>query len=589
MPPSPPSGLSGARAADLAEVCREALCLNPRAPPGRSHAGMSDRACGSPPSVPCWRTFRLSTAASATPRPKIPLGELVAHVAGETHVALSASAEVADEPVALAVGNVPARELLDRLAVLLGYQWTRNAGTAPAASPTNAAGYEIGQDAADKAREESLRQAACADVERRFEEEVRHYVEAAALTAEQVAASQRDVQRRRKQLEKLTPAQRAALFQSPQEWERIRRAAIVGRMTSPLIRTLASLLGRLTPAQWTSLRSDGAVDFSSEPGTGEYALPADLAAAFRANPPKAPARPLPAAVGAGASSGAPAPRAARPATPAPMSAWAAAPGYRVAVRMDRGGLAGTGGMALLLRVSPLGPRPTPAGSRPGAAGRSACCWKWMPRTRARRDRIHRGAPRRAGGRLTPGNGQTPSDLAPAARWTGRCWSRTLVGRGRIAAGPGPVLRGPIHRGRLLEQPDDTGRPPTAHDACHTSGISGTVRRGQPYMGMRRQVDQLAQSHMDLRPSARAAPAPHTCLEGGHGRPGRPPAGRLHPVGGPVDDGPAPDPRPGDRAARRPARICWRCRLPARSCSSTPACQGPSGRASSRGSRWPSRR
>src|SRR5436309_1053440 len=55
---------------------------------------------------------------------KIPLGELIGKVAVETGVQLVAARAVVDEPVAVVVQEVPARELLERLAGLLDYQWS---------------------------------------------------------------------------------------------------------------------------------------------------------------------------------------------------------------------------------------------------------------------------------------------------------------------------------------------------------------------------------------------------------------------------------------------------------------------------------
>ena len=52
---------------------------------------------------------------------KIPLGELLARVAADTGVALTAASDVADEPVAVVATDVPARELMDQLAELLDY------------------------------------------------------------------------------------------------------------------------------------------------------------------------------------------------------------------------------------------------------------------------------------------------------------------------------------------------------------------------------------------------------------------------------------------------------------------------------------
>jgi hypothetical protein len=276
---------------------------------------------------------------------KIPLAELVAKVAADTGVPLSAADAVAEEPVAVAVNKIPARELLERLAGLLDLRWSR--------LPTREGTLEIGQDTAAREREDALRRSASADGERRFREEVQRYVEAAALTPEQIRATVQEVQRRRKQLAKMTPAQRGALFQSPQEWERIRRAAIVQRMTSPLTRALASLLGRLTPTQWTVLRSEGALDFCTEPRTGEYPLPDDLSGAFRSNPPKRDSTlPSPAPRRIGSTAGTAGQRLPSP-EQAPRDTWTSATGFRVIVRMDSGRLACSGGMALLLRVAPI--------------------------------------------------------------------------------------------------------------------------------------------------------------------------------------------------------------------------------------------
>ena len=107
------------------------------------------------------------------------VGELVRKVASETGVALAAGTVVADEPVAVVVTALPARRLLEELAELLDYQWRRQG---------RAGGwrYEIGQDHASREREETLRRDALADVERRFQQEVRLTVEMAALPPEKI-------------------------------------------------------------------------------------------------------------------------------------------------------------------------------------------------------------------------------------------------------------------------------------------------------------------------------------------------------------------------------------------------------------------
>src|SRR5713101_3878512 len=57
---------------------------------------------------------------------KIPLGELVQKVGADTGAPLTAAREVADEPVAVVVKDLPARDLLEQVAELLDYRWARH-------------------------------------------------------------------------------------------------------------------------------------------------------------------------------------------------------------------------------------------------------------------------------------------------------------------------------------------------------------------------------------------------------------------------------------------------------------------------------
>src|SRR5439155_587089 len=117
---------------------------------------------------------------------KVPLGELVQKVAADTGAKLTAAPDVADEPVAVVVKDLPARELLEQLADLLDYQWIRHPPR-PAPNPQRpihplsgypkaqppAPTYEIWQDLPSKQREAALRDAFIAEVMRRFQEELK--------------------------------------------------------------------------------------------------------------------------------------------------------------------------------------------------------------------------------------------------------------------------------------------------------------------------------------------------------------------------------------------------------------------------------
>src|SRR5687768_12974643 len=56
---------------------------------------------------------------------KISLRELLQKVAADAGVKLTAAADVADEPVTVVVKEMPAHELLEQLADLLDYRWSR--------------------------------------------------------------------------------------------------------------------------------------------------------------------------------------------------------------------------------------------------------------------------------------------------------------------------------------------------------------------------------------------------------------------------------------------------------------------------------
>jgi hypothetical protein len=200
---------------------------------------------------------------------KISLREVLGVITGMTGVPLAAAREVADEPVAVVVKTLPARELLEALAELLEFQWRRSED-----------GFEIRQDASARRREESLRQAAQAAAEQALLAEVQRLVEAAGLRPEEARALQ---QRDEEERSLLSSEQREALLRSPEEQKRRARLTAIRRCQEPIPRALARLMGRLPPEQWSRLlRDERPVTFSTHPSIGELPLPAETLRAFRA-------------------------------------------------------------------------------------------------------------------------------------------------------------------------------------------------------------------------------------------------------------------------------------------------------------------
>jgi hypothetical protein len=235
---------------------------------------------------------------------KIPLGELVRKVAADTGAPLTAARDVADEPVAVIVKELPARELLEQLADLLDYRWSprqkadgtrerlsekakdlagNSRGSTPGAGGPPAS-FEIWQDLASKQREEALRRATAGDVEKRFQESLKRYLEIGAMTPEQIqelAKSPQPIQG----MEKLSPEERQAVQRTPEFYEKAQRWSVARTLTSPLPRTLAGLVGGITPQQWAVLRAGRPLTLSTDPQPGELRLPADVERTFRKTQP----------------------------------------------------------------------------------------------------------------------------------------------------------------------------------------------------------------------------------------------------------------------------------------------------------------
>jgi beta-lactamase regulating signal transducer with metallopeptidase domain len=205
---------------------------------------------------------------------KIPLGELVQKVADDTDVSLIAAREVADEPVAVVVKEMPARQLLDEVAGLLDYRWSKRLGL-------KGWRYEIWQDLASKQREGALRQATFGEVERRFRAEVARYTEMASRPPEELQRLEEASRQRLKVWESLHGEARRAYLDRPGERERGEVYSLAGRLATPVTRGMALLIGRLTPDQWAVLRRGEALTFSTDPARGELPMPADLAGGFR--------------------------------------------------------------------------------------------------------------------------------------------------------------------------------------------------------------------------------------------------------------------------------------------------------------------
>ena len=300
---------------------------------------------------------------------KIALAELVEKVAAETKVALTAHVDVADEPLAIYVKDMPARELLEQVAELFDYRWSRRATATTGARKNGDADrgrwpvvgvapprYEIWQDVASKQREEALAarapgRRACGGCApnwpsmwrwRALPEGEIHALAAGAEARERI----RQLLRPDGQGASATPfAGGGALYQ---------RGLLARRLDSAITRALALLLGEMTPDQWDTVAKKGLLNFSTTPVFGEESP----CRGHRGHPALRPAHP--AASGAGRIPTRP-PSIARPwnccgsRSASAQDQWAAATGFRAQVRLQTASGIG-GAVTLTAKVLPLAER-----------------------------------------------------------------------------------------------------------------------------------------------------------------------------------------------------------------------------------------
>jgi hypothetical protein len=235
---------------------------------------------------------------------KIPLGELVEKIAADTGCPLTAARAVADEPVALAVTDFPARDLLQELADLFDYRWRRPSSAVRIAYSVSDKGgrafdfsgyairntldardpaFEIYQDLAARNREAALRERQRRAVEARFREELKQRAEIAALPDDAfqrllTAAADRLRQRQ-------TPSIIASSLSTAEAREQMRRDEAVHELQSPVQRTLALLFNQLPAEQWDRLLATGRLILSTKPEPGEFPVPAEIEQRLRASGP----------------------------------------------------------------------------------------------------------------------------------------------------------------------------------------------------------------------------------------------------------------------------------------------------------------
>jgi hypothetical protein len=269
---------------------------------------------------------------------KIPLGEFLSKVAADTGVSLQAAADVADEPVAVVVREFPARELLEQLADLLDYQWSRREK-----GPI----FEVSQDLASKEREEALRQAWIAAAVRKIQEEVRRTATIASLPPAQILDLLR-AEPGPKKLAGPAPGRPSAPSSPSDERARQQQLAQARRVAAPVPRVLAGFLAQLTPKQWAALVANHVLVFSPDPNPSELPLPEEISGPLRS------AKPTLFPPGWHVSLDDPQREEEMRQQEKEMQAqWAGADGYRLTISLETSSLSTAGWLALSADAEPM--------------------------------------------------------------------------------------------------------------------------------------------------------------------------------------------------------------------------------------------
>jgi hypothetical protein len=212
---------------------------------------------------------------------KITLFDLLRDVSRQTGASLTPERTVVDEPLMLAVTQMPARDLLRHVADLTHFTWIRNGGTAE--KPT----YLLFKDVVAVREEQAELTRAQREVLAAIQDELRRCREFSQMPADR---AQKELERADKQMEALfrgafAGGEGVAGLNSPRNMRSMLDGMTLRSVTSPTGRVMLQLLDSLSPTHWESVMAEEPLVFSTRPGEGELPLPARFADALRQNAP----------------------------------------------------------------------------------------------------------------------------------------------------------------------------------------------------------------------------------------------------------------------------------------------------------------
>lgn len=210
---------------------------------------------------------------------KATLYDALLEVSKKTGVKLTPEMAVVDEPIMVSATGVPARQVLDHVATLLDFTWSRS--TTKSGQST----YLLFQSRAARERELAELQGAERAVLEALNRDLARYRAAAKLPPEQL---ERQLQKADQEMASALMGGFGAAASDPRFMRRFQDAQALRSAGTPIGRAMLGMLDSLSPDQWIALRNERPLVFSTHPQAGELPLGAGFQDQLRAGTPAFP-------------------------------------------------------------------------------------------------------------------------------------------------------------------------------------------------------------------------------------------------------------------------------------------------------------
>lgn len=210
---------------------------------------------------------------------KATLNEALAELKKQTGVSVVPDRGVVDEPLMASETNVPARQLLEQIAKLTHFTWSRYGGT------PEKPGYLLFKDVAAAREEEEEITRNRRAVLQALQEQIDELKRISRLSPDQL---QKELARSNEELDRAFSGGLANVTQSPAVMRRLQSGMSIQTVATPAGRAMVDVLEGLSPAQWQEVMEEDPLVLSTQPRGGETQMPASISDRLRESSPGIP-------------------------------------------------------------------------------------------------------------------------------------------------------------------------------------------------------------------------------------------------------------------------------------------------------------